>query len=216
MQCGLESLKFLNDVESYYARLDGMFFRNNSGRALQAGEVVHFQDGGVVGIALDPAAKEPSRTTATFGNLGVSQRPWEAVRIAPLVKRPAKEVEKEYGLPEGSLNADDECYSINGWIEEGYGLLKGSLAGKRVRLTKACDEDWGDLPIGTIFAGGENGELLEVIESPLGIHCNRCYYHTTSRNEDMCRGRGILCARDDGRSDGVLVHFVKLERTNDE
>lgn len=88
--------------------------------------------------------------------------------------------------------------------------------GDNARLLGKSEGCWGDLPIGAVFAGGKNGELLEVIDCPTQVyfkHCPECYYHQL--NDDTCGkaadGIGPWCAQG-GRKDRRYVHFVKLKR----
>lgn len=139
------------------------------------------------------------------------------------------EIAEEYNLSEEWLKglrhyiavdpgADEASDSINHGSSPSAGELyhesfdKWFPPGSKHRpiLTTKPAGGWGDLPIGAVFAGGENGELLEVVE---GSSCRKCYHRAgcyfTPNN------LAPTCMRDN-RNDGQYVCFVKLERTSDE
>jgi hypothetical protein len=83
-------------------------------------------------------------------------------------------------------------------------ILRRNSTGKIVfESTKHDSDSWDDLPIGAVFAGGMDGELLEVVE---GCNCSDCYY-------DDCDCIGNPFCDGYARKEGKTVHFLKLKTT---
>ena len=146
-------------------------------------------------IGVDPGADEPSVSHDSLYNHGGSQADWKIKTRASLPLTPNTRAGLLGMLPEETANK--------------FWHPKFAPDGTHVTLYFAASEKpadgWGDLRIGTVFAGGENGELLEVVEH---YDCHGCHYaHSSCAANPYCD----RFARHDGKS----VRFVNLERTSD-
>ncbi len=128
-----------------------------------------------------------------------------------------------------SLDCFRHLSQLTEWLGNGWGMTShdclrntawpcrhlNSLGEHVFAITEKPVDGWGDLSIGTVFAGGENGELLEVVEGKRAV-CKPCYYsspggYTCGRSHTD----GPFCNEAD-RQDKTVVNFVKLERTDNE